>query len=51
MEDIRKKGEEMIEQARKEGRRIIVLVGRPYHVDPETTTALTSSSPVSARRS
>lgn len=35
MEDIRKKGEEMIEQARKEGRRIIVLVGRPYHVDPE----------------
>ena len=24
----------MIEQARREGRRIIVLVGRPYHVDP-----------------
>ena len=35
MADVRKKGEEMIEQARKEGRRIIVLVGRPYHVDPE----------------
>ena len=35
MADVREKGEEMIEQARKEGRRIIVLVGRPYHVDPE----------------
>ena len=35
MADIRRKGEEMIEQARAEGRRIIVLIGRPYHVDPE----------------
>lgn len=35
MNDVRAKGEEMIEQARREGRRIIVLVGRPYHVDPE----------------
>ncbi len=25
----------MIEQARAEGRRTIVLIGRPYHVDPE----------------
>ena len=25
----------MIAQARAEGRRIIVLIGRPYHVDPE----------------
>ena len=35
MADMRQKGEEMIETARKEGRRIIVLIGRPYHVDPE----------------
>ena len=35
MNDVRAKGGEMIEQARREGRRIIVLVGRPYHVDPE----------------
>ena len=35
MADMRQKGEEMIEQARREGRRIIVLIGRPYHVDPE----------------
>ena len=35
MADIRAKGEEMIARAREEGRRIIVLIGRPYHVDPE----------------
>ena len=32
---IRKEGERMMDQARAEGRRIIVLAGRPYHVDPE----------------
>ena len=32
---IRKEGERIIEQARGSGRRIIVLAGRPYHVDPE----------------
>ncbi len=32
---VRKEGERIIEQARAEGRRIIVLAGRPYHVDPE----------------
>ena len=32
---IRAKGDEMIEQARKEGRQIIILSGRPYHLDPE----------------
>ena len=32
---IRKEGERMIDHARAEGRRIIVLAGRPYHVDPE----------------
>ena len=32
---IRKEGARIIDQARAEGRRIIVLAGRPYHVDPE----------------
>ena len=32
---IRREGERIIDQARAEGRRIIVLAGRPYHVDPE----------------
>lgn len=35
MELIRREGERVIEQARAEGRRIIVLAGRPYHADPE----------------
>ena len=35
MADIQEKGAHMIEQARAQGRRIIVLAGRPYHVDPE----------------
>ncbi len=35
METVRRTGREMIERARREGRRIIVLAGRPYHVDPE----------------
>ena len=35
MKQIREKGAEIIAAARKEGRRIIVLAGRPYHVDPE----------------
>ena len=35
MLDTRQKGAEMIEQARLEGKRIIVLAGRPYHIDPE----------------
>ena len=32
---VRKEGERIMDQARAEGRRIIVLAGRPYHVDPE----------------
>jgi predicted nucleotide-binding protein (sugar kinase/HSP70/actin superfamily) len=32
---IRKEGARVIDQARAEGRRIIVLAGRPYHADPE----------------
>ena len=35
LERVRARGEEMIEQARRENREIIVLSGRPYHVDPE----------------
>lgn len=32
---VRKKGEEIIARARKEGKHIIVLSGRPYHIDGE----------------
>ncbi len=32
---VRKKAWQIIEGARQEGRRILVLAGRPYHVDPE----------------
>ena len=33
--DIAAKAEEIIRQAREEGRNIIVLAGRPYHIDKE----------------
>ncbi|WP_325287285.1 acyl-CoA dehydratase activase [Dysosmobacter sp.] len=35
MDQIREEGANIIRKARQEGRRIIVLAGRPYHVDPE----------------
>ncbi len=35
MAQVREKGAEIMAEARKAGRRIIVLAGRPYHVDPE----------------
>lgn len=35
LEKIRKKGKEITSEARKEGKPIIVLAGRPYHVDGE----------------
>jgi predicted nucleotide-binding protein (sugar kinase/HSP70/actin superfamily) len=35
MKQIREEGGRIIKQARSEGRHIIVLAGRPYHVDPE----------------
>lgn len=35
LKKVRAKGEEIIEIAEKEDRHIIVLAGRPYHVDPE----------------
>ncbi len=34
-EEVAAQGKEIIEKARAEGRKIIVLAGRPYHVDPE----------------
>ena len=35
MEEIRREGQSIINQARNEGKRIIILAGRPYHADPE----------------
>ena len=35
MAKIRVKGSAIIDEARRQGKRIIVLAGRPYHVDPE----------------
>ncbi len=33
--DILNKGKEILEKMKKEGRKGIVIVGRPYHIDPE----------------
>ena len=35
LKKVRAKGEEILETAEKEGKNVIVLAGRPYHVDPE----------------
>ena len=35
MEDIRKEGVKTIDYARKNNKPMIILVGRPYHIDPE----------------
>ncbi|NCC86864.1 MAG: 2-hydroxyglutaryl-CoA dehydratase [Clostridia bacterium] len=35
MQDIRDEGEKAVAFARENGKRIMVLAGRPYHVDPE----------------
>ncbi len=35
MQDIRKQGEAAVAWARAHGRRIMILAGRPYHIDPE----------------
>ena len=32
---IRKEGEYAVEYARKNGKRVMILAGRPYHIDPE----------------
>ena len=33
--DIRKKGEAILEKAHAQGKAVVVLAGRPYHIDPE----------------
>ena len=35
MAAIRREGERAVARAKKEGRRLMVLCGRPYHIDPE----------------
>jgi predicted nucleotide-binding protein (sugar kinase/HSP70/actin superfamily) len=35
VDDVRKTGQEYIEYARKNGHHILVVCGRPYHIDPE----------------
>ncbi len=35
IEDIRKEGQRIIEYARENGKKILILAGRPYHVDSE----------------
>lgn len=35
MKEVKAQGQHIIEEARKQGKRIIVLAGRPYHIDPE----------------
>ncbi|MBQ8141259.1 MAG: 2-hydroxyacyl-CoA dehydratase [Clostridia bacterium] len=35
MSDVKRAGEEAIAYARRSGKRIMILAGRPYHVDPE----------------
>mgnify|MGYP000985113606 FL=1 len=35
MQDIRAKGLDAIEYARKNSRRVMILASRPYHIDPE----------------
>ncbi len=39
---IQTKGDEIIAKAEKEGKKIIVLAGRPYHVDPEINHGMIS---------
>lgn len=39
---VRKKGEEIIKKAREEGKHIIVLSGRPYHIDGEINHGIDS---------
>ncbi len=34
-EDVRHKGEEILAYAREHGLQVVLLVGRPYHIDPE----------------
>ena len=40
---VRKKGEEALKWARANGRRVMILAGRPYHVDPEISATASTS--------
>lgn len=40
MEDIRNKGAQAVAYAREHGYKIVVLAGRPYHIDPEINHGL-----------
>ncbi len=35
MQSIRREGELAVAEARKQGKRVMILAGRPYHIDPE----------------
>ncbi len=35
MADVKNEGKRIVDEARREGKKIIVLAGRPYHADPE----------------
>ena len=48
---VREEGRRIIDTARIEGKRIIVLAGRPYHVDPEVAHVSTSCWAISASHS
>lgn len=37
MERVRNQGRKIIDMARTEGKQIIILAGRPYHIDPEVS--------------
>ncbi len=39
-EDVRHEGERIIEEAERAGRPLIILAGRPYHIDPEINHGL-----------
>ncbi|MGI6108942.1 MAG: acyl-CoA dehydratase activase [Eubacteriaceae bacterium] len=41
-QQIRIRGQEIIEEARRQGKRIVVLAGRPYHIDPEISHGIDS---------
>ena len=36
-EDTKKEADRLVQEAKEKGRRIIVLCGRPYHIDPEVS--------------
>ena len=34
-QEVRRKGQEILQEAERDGRHVILLAGRPYHMDPE----------------